>query len=653
MSSEPFNAPSCESGISSDISIEPGSGMLDLGQWYWVTSERWNGSAYETYEWLGCVMRLGSNYVELEPPRWKHGASRQRVHFDEAHEFLRFEPEAARVIESKIAHYRQESARLLDEVKALNMRLGLRAAGALPSAQDVATQGTQMVSLSAQPDMDGYRTALIEAKEKTLPELFKGIEKANEEMARWMSAETLPMLAITQTMDGTISEIKDRIFNVSLYAGLTEQAVRCCAGAPAAMDEKLHVMQRRLYMDEESLLDYRAGGLEFDGIEAFDAWISQPHNRDRILPFARTLVAMRVRRRIKDRDSNGNMLRAFININLAESDSFTFLYVRNGDQVWRLSCEMDFGEMIFPDRTMFDPSEPKMVKMFASRVDKMISRSEYEERLAEYEARQARIEKWKLAHPGEPVSACPDSREIFNAGFRPSEWQPFDPSNVYFDECTQEIANRVKEYNRVALIIQGLFDRSEVLHPHPPVQSWTADGFARAITLIYDGAAVLHHGEAPDFEAYRQCCNASIKAGSITVGQELFWLEKEAERENRRLDADWRNTSDYRHSTFRPHGNPGPGLVARIDKWRSRAKEAVFTWERERQTNRWRNSDTIRCTISVPAERLLNIDAYRPGDFKQFFQDGRTRAEYLKWAPLLLTAEDYLAGKTKGEGEPS
>lgn len=43
-------------------------------------------------------------------------------------------------------------------------------------------------------------------------------------------------------------------------------------------------------------------------------------------------------------------------------------------------------------------------------------------------------------------------------------------------------------------------------------------------------------------------------------------------------------------------------------------------------------------------KKLLNVSAYTPGDFKQFFADPRTRAEYLKWAPLLLAAEEFHAG---------
>jgi len=38
---------------------------------------------------------------------------------------------------------------------------------------------------------------------------------------------------------------------------------------------------------------------------------------------------------------------------------------------------------------------------------------------------------------------------------------------------------------------------------------------------------------------------------------------------------------------------------------------------------------------------LLNVDAYVPGDYRQFYLDPRTRQQYLQWAPLLLAAEDF------------
>ena len=91
-------------------------------------------------------------------------------------------------------------------------------------------------------------------------------------------------------------------------------------------------------------------------------------------------------------------------------------------------------------------------------------------------------------------------------------------------------------------------------------------------------------------------------------------------------------------------------------KWHPRSRKAVFAWYRERlrdDTGHYfvpvgkRHGDPIRATITVPASELFNVSAYRTGDYKQFFQDHRTRAQYLQWAPMLIAAEEYWAGNAK------
>lgn len=629
---------------------------LQLGQWYWVKDVcRFDGSPEgmkegETYEWLACVMQVGSNFVELHAPHGVRGYSTTRVHFDDFWDKLRFEPNAQAAIGERIAYYTQENARLMNEIQKITSRLGLTPVNALAAPQAEAAGSGALVTLSGQVDIHSYKNALILAKEQTLPDLFKEMKETHEHLTTWMQATSMSMKALMGPMKDSIEEIDDRIFSVSLYAGLTEEAAKCCDGKPADLDEKLHVMQRRLYMDEECLLDYQAGGMEFKDIEMFDEWIAKPHNRDRILPFARTMVAMRVRRTTKEREG-GSLLSVFINMQLEHADKLTFLYVRNGEQVWRISCDMDFGEMLFPDRTMFDSQEPKMVKMFVGRVEKMMSLSEFEQRKAEYEDIEAKSQQWQDENPDEHWMHNPHRHH--GTSFNPRDWRPFDQSNVYFDECMAEIAKRVQEYNRVALIIQGLFDRSEALSPHPKVQSWTQEGFAAAITLVYDGSAILPYGEAPDFEAYRARCNASLSADSVVTGQADYWERREAEKECRRLEGVMRGYGGYDKPTrFKPHGNPGPGVVARAAHWKSRSREAVFAWNRKRQNDVSfgpGRGEPIRTTITVPEAELFNISAYTPGDHMQFFRDPRTRAEYLKWAPLLLVAEDFHAGQIQAQ----
>jgi hypothetical protein len=56
--------------------------------------------------------------------------------------------------------------------------------------------------------------------------------------------------------------------------------------------------------------------------------------------------------------------------------------------------------------------------------------------------------------------------------------------------------------------------------------------------------------------------------------------------------------------------------------------------------------------VTVPLNRLFNLSAYRPGYSLRFFVHPRTREQYLAWAPMLLSAEDYYSGAIKAR-EPA
>lgn len=603
---------------------------IEIGQWYWVQDKN--------SEWFACVTDIGSNYVEVQsPPDRNRSHSYKRVHFDEFETLLRYEPDADAVIRQQIAHYQAEVNRLMGDVGELTQKLGVAPTKAVT---DKLQEGTNaLVAVSSQVDVNAYKTALVEAQEKTLPDLFKAIENAHGELIRWTSAPTLTLQATFKPMEKMLkTTVNDRIHTLELYAGLTEEAVQVRNGHPASIDEKLRVMQRRFYMDEECLLSYEAGGMEMKDIEAFDAWLSQTENMSRILPFERCAVAFRVRRTEKERDAE-TLWQAFINIYMKDADKTTYLYIRNGEQLWRVNCDFDFGEKLVPDVSEFDPGQPMMVKMFGNRVDKIIPLSAWEVMRDEYLEAERKLNEQKAKNP---EGYRPYHLHSLNRDWK--EYQPFDPSNIYYDEAVSEIGERIKKYNRVAVIIQGLFDRSAVLHPHHRVHVWEPASFSASIELIYD-ATSLTYGEKPDFEAYRKRLNSLITADSVVTGQEEFWMKLEAERENTRQRIDHRVRNPSKYKRYRPTGNPGPGLIGTMADWKPRSGKATFKWGRRRQVwNGWDRSD-IPVSITVPASNLLNVSAYVPGDYKQFFQDPRTRREYLTWAPLLLAAEDFHAGK--------
>jgi hypothetical protein len=604
------------------------------GQWYWLTVNEGDEPLFV------CLMKKGTNFVELHEPHGG-GHSYYRTHRDRFSDELELANNPLAHIRQQSAHYQSLLQETMEQIGLLAQNLGLQPR---IGSQNSDVTGTGLALLSESPDVKEVERSLVEAKNVTLPELFNRSKELSKELGRWLSAESMPLLAQSEALKESTSKIDDRIFNIQLYSGLVEEVTCIAEGDPAAIDEKLRVMQRRLYIDEECLLAYETGGITIEEIEEFDAWISKTANRERILPFPRCMVSMQVRRKEKDRPvfSMGD---AFVNVRLAQADKTTYLLIRNGEQLFRLECQMDFGELMFPDKAVYDPSEPVMVRMFAGRPKEFIARREFEALVAEEQERKQQYEQWFIDNPqGErsDFSWRHENPIPSFSSFNQREWNLLDDDFLYFDECMKVYQDEIKEYNRLALLIQGLYDRSAALVPHHPVQLWKSDSFSQNIEFVYDSSMALLWGDEPDIEAYRESCNALTTADSVMWGQQDYWLEAERDKEYRRIENDWRIRDKKYPAYFRPLGNDGPGRLAKMALFKPKSRKATFTWEREKLRSQY--YEMVSAKITVPLQKLFNVSAYKPGDFRQFFRDPRTRAKYLEWAPMLLTAEEYHAG---------
>lgn len=618
------------------VTAEGGGDLIpNVGDWFWAPRKR-GGDDEDPDRWLGCVTEVGTNYVELCGPSGWGGNREERVHFNN---LLSLEPETdpKRYIAERVAEHQGEVHRLLREAQQLTARLALQV-GPRPAEEE-----TQALALRGSGfDVAVYKGALTEAKDKTLPEIFKAVKLHNEAAAAWMGASLIPLQAQAEGMKPLVKAIEQRIFNVELYAGLVEEVVEVQTGEPAARDTPVYLFQRRAYMDEECLARYEAGGMEFQDIGEFDAWLARPNNRDRLLPHPRCILAMKVRRRSKDRrDDMVDFSSYFRIIQAQELGKLTFLYIRNGEQLFCLRTGIEFGAQLFPDSGQLNTSRPTYFRLFGSSVRGFVSEGEYE----------AIVEK-DMEAEAERKAAKPEDRWRMGRGDQSRDYHLLSPESVYFDDATRLLEEEIAQHNRLVLVLQGLLDRSLVLHPHPPWHLWTEEGFRAALRLVHDDSRALTPGDAPDFEAYRARLNKSLKAGSVTVGQQDFWLRVEGERECRRRDNDWRDKGNYRPERWKPYDDPGPGVLARVSDRKPRARKCRYDWTKDpRSWERQRWGDRIKRTITVPDEELLNVDAYTPGDFRQFFDDPRTRADYLKWAPLLLESEEYHAGNRKVGGD--
>lgn len=597
----------------------------EVGRWYWVDSRQ--------AKWLGCVVHIGSNYVEFRGISEDATHYVKRVHFRDFWTTCEFVANPDAIIEREIRSAELRTHQLMTEVRALTAQLSITR-GSIAEASE-----TKALALRGddQP-IESYKKSLIKAKEKTLPELFKQIEASNKSMGAWMRAKLIPFKAQAQRLTTVIDAVKDRIFSVELYAGLVETIKQIKEGEPASIAEPIHLLQRRCYMDEECLAQYEVGGMEFKDIGAFDRWMAKPKNMTRILPFLRCVVAFRVRRHEKEREVFS--FRELISVlNARDADKSTFLYFRNGDQLFRLETGIEFEEKLFPDldRQKLDRGQ-LWAKFFGDRVDKLITDNEH----------QAMVEK-ENEYDREANKIKDDHERFLKFGHgwkESSNYEPFVQDSVRYDDIARFIESEIKKHNRLVLVLQGLLDRSPVFHPHPPWSLWSADGFRTGIRLIYDDSRTLVAGDKPDFEAYRKRLNASLAVGSITVGQEVEWEKQEAEKEYIRIcNSAYGRPSEYRPTRYRPPGDPGPGTVARVVKVGTHAKFCRYQWEKERHQQRYPyDSDFVEAKVKVKTEHLLNVSAYQPGDFHQFFDDPRTRAEYMQWAYLLLIAEEYHAG---------
>lgn len=655
-------------GYAQTEQMPDGTPALALGQWYWLKidgkeEDDDDGKKQKKPDTkrLTCITQIGSNYVEVTgvgkyDPSW-------RIHFDEFDNELTPEPHPEPYIKDKVEGHRQQVAVLLDRVKQITASLGVAPREAIAEESEGQGQSQALAVAHGTADVKAHKKALIKAKEKTLPDLFKEIEEQHEQMAVWMKADLLPMKAELAKMETSIEIIEDRIFTVELYAGLTEELVEIQDGKPADNDSKVSLFQRRHYMDEECLANYEAGGMDFKSIKAFDKWLLRTENLNRILPFDRCIVAFQIRRNAKER--RGRSLGDFIRImNEEAADKQTFLYIRNGEKVFRLSTAIDFGEQLFPDQdrsTLLGGGNIYIETKWSSRKE-VIGQREYDDHMDEWKKEWAEYEELKARYDALSPEDKKNSFKILGrhvwAPSQSKEYELCTPDSVYYDDAMKQVARAAMEHNRIAVVLQGLLDRSPALHPHPPWRLWTPEGFVAGIELIYDDSKAISSGTAPSFEEYRAQLNKSLVRGSLTIGQEDLWEMAMADIENARRDRSWRSrSSDHELERFQPYGNPGPGFIAPVAKM-GRKGDCTFEWQRERKGTKWVNNpdkpgwmkpsdEKINTDFSCPVSQLFNVSAYTPGDYKIFFADPRTRADYLEWAPYMLAAEDHHAGKTR------
>lgn len=207
-----------------------------------------------------------------------------------------------------------------------------------------------------------------------------------------------------------------------------------------------------------------------------------------------------------------------------------------------------------------------------------------------------------------------------------AKYQLMNDDHYFFDELKHIRWNKFKRQNDLAILIQGILDRSSFFGYTKA--NLFKDGYEDKITLVYDKEKGLYNGDMPDFAAFIKECNQDSLAGDIFVGQQAIWAAKEREKQR----------DDRLYDTISmPKFLPADKII----KKRDGRIMVIFRWETPRHWGSNASSEYRTHRFECNISHLLNVSRYKQGDCAPFANDPRCRDLYPKWGGLIMAAERY------------
>jgi len=196
-------------------------------------------------------------------------------------------------------------------------------------------------------------TASKEYLQSMVSEAFRSRNKANlikaavnRKIADIKAIHSLMISDLNKTLSvfqKKIKSIMKVIAVLEIYAGISTELVQIGEGENASQDDKLHIRQMTLYMDEE-IGDPSDGGFDFYNMSDFDKWVVEDDNYLKLVPEPKCIVLLKPRRynKVYTRDP---WVDSIINVN----NKVPYLLIRNGENLYRICDDnMDFGPRLFP-----------------------------------------------------------------------------------------------------------------------------------------------------------------------------------------------------------------------------------------------------------------------------------------------------------------
>ena len=376
-----------------------------------------------------------------------------------------------------------------------------------------------------------------------------------------------------------LEKLEECIWTFNLYLGRDEVIVPLRTGQRASKDEPISIRQRVLFMDEECQANKEEGGIDSLDIEAFDEWLmASAKNLDQIIPEQKGVVVIRPRFNPKEYKDHWMFEAA------SEANKIAHFILRNGECVYRISTDFTIGQYLTPKRDEF-------LRFF--RVRKM-----------------------------NPVTL-------------EEEWEELVPGTEAYRKAEEAAGARQRHFYRVALILQGIIDRTPIFHPLKDENTIVTanSSYEQGLIKIIDDDEMVIADSSVSWETFIQDKNQDMSVGMRIIG--VFGY-----------------STDHNRKGTKHASDPNPATAYILDK---ETDEGVFTFSYKNEARNYRtgtaykNQATYR--VTKKDTNIICLDTVTPEEIDLFLTNRKNKRHYATMIPLMRSVRDVLA-KEKAEEKP-
>ena len=332
------------------------------------------------------------------------------------------------------------------------------------AAADLAAQPGTAVVPSGKAQAEAVKAGMVEQRAVLLRQQ-QAVQKAADEAKAIVKAkmdeletELRAQMALLEPALKQLARLEDGVDALNIYLGRDEEIITLREGERAPATEPVSVRQLVLAMDEESTIAADKDGMDFHDIDRFGEWLLRdPAHVEQMIPEAKGVVAVIARRAKKDYGD------AWTQVQADQANAQTWWLVRNGDCLWLTTTLFTVG-----NRTV--PSPKEFTDLF--------------------------VVPGRFGEPSRPMA--PGS----------SDWV----------KAEERADARTRHYMKVALLLQGLLDRTTVFHPHDGASFLDQSHYdAGRVRVILDGENAITDGR-PSYRDWLRDKRAQMHEGMRVIG---------------------------------------------------------------------------------------------------------------------------------------